>query len=78
MKQRNQWVDYAKAIGIILVVYGHVARGLIAAGLPMNQTWYTLVDSIIYSFHMPLFFFLSGLFFYDSLTKRGRIGLLAN
>lgn len=27
---------------------------------------------------MPLFFFLSGLFFYDSLTKRGRIGLLAN
>jgi len=29
MQERNVWVDYAKAIGIILVVYGHVARGVI-------------------------------------------------
>lgn len=78
MQERNVWVDYAKAIGIILVVYGHVARGVFNAGLPMDEGSYRLVDSIIYSFHMPLFFFLSGLFFYDSLMKRGRTGLLVN
>ena len=63
MQERNVWVDYAKAIGIILVVYGHVARGVFNAGLPMDEGEFVLVDSIIYSFHMPLFFFLSGLFF---------------
>lgn len=73
---RNAWGDYAKAIGIILVVYGHVARGVLNAGLPMDENWFVLVDSIIYSFHMPLFFFLSGLFFYDSLIKRGKTGLI--
>ena len=75
---RYIWVDYAKAIGIILVVYGHVARGIFNAGLPIQESTYKIVDSIIYSFHMPLFFFLSGLFFYDSLIKRGWRGLLAN
>lgn len=78
MHERNAWVDYAKAIGIILVVYGHVARGVFNAGLPMDEGNYLLVDSIIYSFHMPLFFFLSGLFFYDSLMKRGKTGLIVN
>ncbi|MDX2352384.1 acyltransferase [Stutzerimonas xanthomarina] len=78
MQERNAWVDYAKAIGIILVVYGHVARGVFNAGLPMDQDEYLLVDSVIYSFHMPLFFFLSGLFFYDSLVKRGQVGLIIN
>lgn len=78
MRVRNAWVDYAKAIGIILVVYGHVARGVFNAGLAMDEHWFTLVDSIIYSFHMPLFFFLSGLFFYDALIERGRLGLIVN
>lgn len=78
MQERNAWVDYAKGIGIILVVYGHVARGVFNAGLPMDEDRYVLVDSIIYSFHMPLFFFLSGLFFYDSLMKRGKTGLIVN
>ncbi|NCA71410.1 MAG: acyltransferase [Sphingobacteriia bacterium] len=74
--QRDAWVDYAKAIGILLVVYGHVARGVFNAGIPMDESLYRLVDSIIYSFHMPLFFFLSGIFFLQSLTRRGR-GALA-
>ncbi|MCW3148789.1 acyltransferase [Stutzerimonas stutzeri] len=78
MQERNVWVDYAKAIGIILVVYGHVARGVFNAGLPMDEAEFVLVDSIIYSFHMPLFFFLSGLFFFDSLQKRGKGGLIIN
>ena len=81
MHNRNSWVDYAKAIGIILVVFGHVERGLISAGMvtdPASLAALMLADSVIYSFHMPLFFFLSGLFFIESLARRGRIGLLAN
>jgi fucose 4-O-acetylase-like acetyltransferase len=76
--ERNSWVDYAKAIGIILVVYGHVARGVHKAGISMDEHLYQLVDSVIYSFHMPLFFFLSGLFFYNSFKSRGVSGLIVN
>lgn len=78
MGTRTDWVDYAKAIGIMLVVYGHVARGLSSAGIVMSESTFRLADSVVYSFHMPLFFFLSGLFFYHSLLKRGGVGLTLN
>lgn len=48
--KRLDFVDIAKGIGIILVVMGHL--------LPENS----YLRNIIYSFHMPLFFFLSGFF----------------
>lgn len=76
--ERNIWVDYAKAIGIILVVYGHVARGVFNAGIPFDESVYHFFDSVIYTFHMPLFFFLSGLFFTHSFEKWGGRGLLIN
>lgn len=47
--KRENWVDIAKGIGIVLVVMGHACCPKIPHG-------------IIYSFHMPLFFFLSGFF----------------
>ena len=75
-QQRDQWVDFARGIGILLVVYGHIARGLYNAGLPLDVAAYTLADSVIYCFHMPLFFFLSGLYFYPSLHKNGRASLI--
>ena len=77
MSGRDLWVDYAKGIGIVLVVYGHVARGVHSAGLPIDEKPFRLVDSVIYSFHMPLLFFLSGLFFVVSLHRQGAGGLLA-
>ncbi len=76
MAYRNDWIDNAKGIGIVLVVYGHVVRGLVKAGLVVNSSTTTLVDSVIYSFHMPLFFFLAGLLFVDTLARRGRVGLV--
>lgn len=45
MIKRNQFIDLLKFIGIFLVIYGHH---------PNSMTTY------IYSFHMPLFFMLSG------------------
>lgn len=49
------WLDTAKGIGIILVIIGH-------SMFPMH----TLIDS----FHMPLFFVLSGLTFSAKSTFR--------
>ena len=72
MQNRDHWVDYAKGIGILLVVYGHVSRGAYNAGIAIDASIFKLIDSIIYSFHMPLFFLLSGIFFIPSLNKYGR------
>ncbi|WP_117233105.1 acyltransferase family protein [Vibrio maerlii] len=76
MEQRKEWVDIAKAIGIVLVVYGHGMRGLEKAGIWTNKDSFVFIDSLIYSFHMPLFFFLSGLFIYDSLERKGKVSFL--
>jgi len=45
--KRITWIDAAKGIGILLVFLGHTV-------IPEKIFWY------IFSFHMPLFFFLSG------------------
>lgn len=50
---RIQWVDIARAICIVLVVYGHYFPD-------DSPSWHVCVRSLIYSFHMPLFMFLSG------------------
>ena len=68
-QKRMLWVDYAKGIGIFLVVVGHVLRGLINSSILQNSDLWEFVDSWIYAFHMPLFFFLSGLFVQRSLSK---------
>lgn len=54
VKTRVTHIDIAKGIGILLVIFGH--------------NWIVLNDkseiyNIVYSFHVPLFFFLSGIFF---------------
>ncbi|HMG08151.1 MAG TPA: acyltransferase family protein [Mucilaginibacter sp.] len=67
--QRLSWVDYSKGIGIVLAVYGHVIRGLKEAGAIDDGTFFRYSDTFVYSFHMPLFFILSGYFFYDSFIK---------
>lgn len=61
-KRRIGWVDAARGIGIVLVVYGHAERGLVAADIYPATSSILLQDELIYAFHMPLFFLLSGLF----------------
>ncbi len=69
--KRIEWIDIAKGIGILFVVYGHInyAPGLIGPA--------------IYAFHMPLFFILSGMVFckdkyksYTQYLKRDFVGLI--
>lgn len=50
-KPYYSWIDTAKVIGIFFVVYGH-------GGLAIQP-----IRDIIYVFHMPLFFFLSGVLY---------------
>lgn len=50
MAERKQWIDVLKGIGIIYVVFGHLAPAMI-------------IEKHIYSFHMMLFFAVSGYLF---------------
>lgn len=64
-----QWVDYAKGIGIFLVVLGHTIRGLVNSEIIDPSTTVSAIDRWIYAFHMPLFFLISGLFIDRSTSK---------
>lgn len=57
---RDNTIDIAKAIGIILVVIGHCCAVPRHGG---DVLWQMKISDYIYTFHMPLFFFLSGYFF---------------
>lgn len=78
VKQRLLWLDYAKGIGILLVVFGHTLRGLVDNALIQpDDIGYRWFDFTLYTFHMPLFFFLSGLTAAASLNK-GRSAFVKN
>ncbi len=67
-----QWINYAKGIAIILIVYRHTLTGMTAAGININ-TYFITANEIFLSFRMPLFFIISGFFFAKSLNKRGPV-----
>lgn len=68
---RAEWVDAAKGMGIVLVVVGHAIDGLLAARLTGADTGWSATYFAIYSFHMPLFFLLAGLFVAPRLAADG-------
>src|SRR5262249_45565737 len=68
-QKRIVWVDHAKGIGIFLVVVGHVLPGLRDASILNDTVWDEFVVRFIYSFHMPLFFFIAGLFAQHSANR---------
>lgn len=78
MAQRTDWIDCGKGLGIILVVYAHLLSSGYHAGLRIRHHFFLLSDSIVYSFHMPLFFFLAGLLVARSCKKRGPLLFLVN
>lgn len=56
-KKHYEWIDTAKIVGIYLVTIGH-------GSLVSEQC-----QQYIYSFHMPMFFFLSGVLYHYRSTK---------
>lgn len=75
--KRIQWIDIARGIGIILVVYAHAARGLVLSEVLPSTGWPIAIDTIIYAFHMPLFFILAGLNI-ERGVARGRKDFIVN
>ncbi|QQV78070.1 acyltransferase [Sphingomonas aliaeris] len=59
--RRFAWLDTARGIGIILVVYAHQMRAQATRGLVPVSWDGPFQDALIYAFHMPLFFFISGI-----------------
>jgi fucose 4-O-acetylase-like acetyltransferase len=53
---RIGWLDTLRAVAIILVLVGH-------------KTNSTIIEKVIYSFHVPLFFWISGFVFDESRYK---------
>ncbi len=56
-KERLIWADSLKGILILLVVLGHAIQGVFTDNVESNRLW-----NVIYSFHMPAFFAISGYF----------------
>jgi fucose 4-O-acetylase-like acetyltransferase len=67
---RSNAVDIVKGLAILLVTYEHTGQGMAARGWwpgPSRDFSYHYV----YSFHMPAFFFVAGLFVAGSIHRRG-------
>jgi len=60
--ERKAWIDTAKAFAIFLVVMGHYL-----GDVPPARAY-------IYTFHMPLFFFISGFLFRKKGSWLGFVG----
>lgn len=56
-QKRIKWIDDCKGIGMILVILGHCAY------------FGGVLHNYIFTFHMPLFFLLSGLFFKTNMIR---------
>lgn len=51
-KERINWIDLARGVAILFVVFGHTLSG-------------GNVQTYVYSFHIPLFFLISGMVYHD-------------
>lgn len=65
-KDRIEWIDAVKGITIILVVLGHSisGSGVMESKIENAALIWKIIYRIITSFHMPIFFFVSG-YLYD-------------
>ncbi|MFT8804935.1 MAG: acyltransferase family protein [Acetobacter aceti] len=66
--KRDVSVDIVRGIAIILVVLGHANRGQME-GMVIPSINLQILDFVIYSVHMPTFFFLSGYFAFISISR---------
>ena len=62
--KRIAYIDFLKAFAIATVLLGHSVEQLSGDAFWDHPIW-----AFLYSFHMPLFMFVSGLFFKSSLRK---------
>lgn len=67
MSSRIEWIDALKGFAIFSVVLGHcVTDSMSSNTFPEYAVFLKILYDFIYSFHMPLFFIISGYVFYVS------------
>jgi fucose 4-O-acetylase-like acetyltransferase len=64
-KPRNELIDFLKGYAILLVVLGHCIQRTLPQSFDVHPLF-----RVIYSFHMPLFMFLSGYVAYFSFSGK--------
>lgn len=72
MNKRIDTIDILKGITIILVVFGHAVQGIVDSNnLSLNTDFSSIyiTKQVIYGFHMPVFFIVSGFFLTKWLKK---------
>lgn len=71
--KRLFYIEILQAFGILCVFLGHALRFYHDGGWYFHKTQtilaFDIIDKFIYSFHMPLFMFLSGFLFYLNKDK---------
>src|SRR5579862_1800772 len=78
-ENRYPWIDYSRGIAIFLVLYRHIFEGIKRSGLSIERyTYLEHANIIFFSFRMPLFFIISGIFIGASIRKRGISNFIVN
>lgn len=79
MQKRDKYWDYLKGLAILLVLTGHSIQYGQGFDYLKNQIYFdNPIFKVIYGFHMPLFMFVSGYFFFHSVCKRSLNEILLN
>lgn len=74
MRNKNLVISTVRGLAIILVVYGHVIQ---RSMMPVGQDFFlNPAFKLIYTFHMPLFIFISGYVMAYSLDRRSLLDVL--
>lgn len=77
--RRSVALDYAKGLGIVVVVFAHLWRGLQGAGIleGVSHDTYMSVSALATMLSMPAFFFASGFLYGKNVDKRHGVKELA-
>ena len=68
MQNKINWISILQGWAMFLVVIGHV--NLTGIFLDSQTPITSIIQKTIYSFHMPLFMFISGMLFWETRLKR--------
>ena len=74
-KKRLRALDIAKGIAIILVVIGHAVPDA-TTHMGIQSEGLAILNRLIYSFHMPLFFLISGYFVNTLAENQSRVSAI--
>jgi len=70
MKQKIEWISVLQGWSMLLVVIGHIT--LSNTFHDPNYPIASCIEGAIYTFHMPLFMFISGMLFYYTKISRDK------